>query len=70
MNVNLMIAHMEVNLGEYFSTFELFKKLIDVRKWVLVLYSLLVQWTVVNTKSVRSILLLHKKELHNPTEKN
>ena len=61
MNANLMIAHTEVKLGEYLSTFELFEKLIDVGKWVLVLYSLLVQWMVVNTKSVRSILLLHKR---------
>ena len=43
---------MEVKLGEYLSTFELFKPLIDVGKWVLVLYSLLVQWTVVDTESV------------------
>ena len=61
---------MKVKLGEYLSTFELLEKLIDVGKWVLVLYGLLVQWTVVDTKSVRSILLLHKKELHNPMEKN
>ena len=45
-----MIAHTEVKLGEYLSTLELFEKLIDVGKWVLVLYSLLVQWTVVDTK--------------------
>ena len=38
---------MEVKLGENLSTFELFKKLVDVGKWVLVLYGLLVQWTVV-----------------------
>ena len=54
-NANLMIAHTEVKLGEYLSTFELFEKLIDVGKWVLVLYGLLVQWTVVDTKSVCSI---------------
>ena len=52
---------MEVKLGEYLSTFELFEKLIDIGKWVLVPYGLLVQWTVVDTKSVRSILLLDKK---------
>ena len=52
-----MIAHTEVKLGEYLSTFELFEKLIDVGKWVLVLYGLLVQWTVIDTKSVCSILL-------------
>ena len=57
-----MITHTEIELGEYLSTFELFKQLVDVGKWVLVLDSLLVQWTVVNTKSVRSILLLHKCE--------
>ena len=60
-NTNLMITHMEIKLGEYLSTFELFKQIVDAGKWVLVLYSLLVQWTVVNTKSVRSILLLHKR---------
>ena len=57
---------MEVKFGEYLSTFELFEKLIDVGKWVLVLYSLLVEWTVVDTKSVRSILLLDKKNTTTP----
>ena len=66
MNSNLVIAHTEIKLGEYLSTFELFKQLIDVGKWVLVLYGLLVQWTVVDTKSVRSILLLHKKNSTTP----
>ena len=56
-----MIARTEVKLGEYLSTFELFEKLVDVGKWVLVLYGLLVQWAVVDTKSVRAILLLDKK---------
>ena len=65
-----MIAHTEIKLGENLSTFELFEKLIDVGKWVLVLYGLLVQWTVVDTNSVRSILLLEKKEHHNPMDKN
>ena len=41
----------EIKLGEYLGTFELFEQLIDVGKWVFVLDSLLVQWTVVNTKS-------------------
>ena len=62
----MMIAHTEVKLGEYLSTFELFKKLIDVGKWVLVLYGLPVQWTVVDTKSVRSILLLDEKNTTTP----
>ena len=61
-----MIAHTEIKLGEYLSTFELFEKLIDVGKWVLVLYGLLVQWTVVDTKSVRSILLLDEKNTTTP----
>ena len=47
-----MIAHTEVKLGEYLSTFELFEKLVDVGKWVLILYGLLVQWTVVDTELV------------------
>ena len=51
-----MIAHTEIKLGEYLSTFELLENLIDVGKWVLVLYGLLVQWTVVDAKSVCSIL--------------
>ena len=66
MNVNLMIAHTEVKLGEYLSTFELFEKLIDVGKWVLVLYGLLVQWTVVDTKLARSILLLDEQNTTAP----
>ena len=61
MNANLVITHTEIKLGENLGTFELFEQLIDVGKWVFVLDSLLVQWMVVNTKSVRSILLLHKK---------
>ena len=61
-----MIAHMEVKLGEYLSTLKLLKKLIDVREWILVLYCLLVQWTVVDTKSVRSILLLDEKNATTP----
>ena len=61
-----MITHTEIKLGEYLGTFELFEQLIDVGKWVFVLDSLLVQWTVVNTKSVRSILLLHKKNSTTP----
>ena len=65
-NVNLMITHTEVKLGEYLSTFELFEKLIDVGKWVLALYGLLVQWPVVYTKSVCSILLLDKKNTTTP----
>ena len=56
-----MIAHTEIKLREYLCTFELLKQLVDVGKWVLVLYGLLVQWTVVDTKSIRSILLLDKK---------
>ena len=62
----LMITHTEVKLGEDFSTFEFLEKLIDVGKWVLVLYGLLVQWMVVDTKSVRSILLLDKKNITTP----
>ena len=61
-----MITHTEIKLGEYLGTFELFEQLVDVGKWVFVLDSLLVQWTVVNTKSVRSILLLHKKNTRTP----
>ena len=57
---------MKVKLGEHFSTFELLEKLIDVGKWILVLYGLLVQWTVVDTKSVCSILLLYKKNTTTP----
>ena len=66
MNANLVIAHTEIKLGENLSTFELFKQLVDVGKWVLVVYSLLVQWTVVDTESVRSIHLLHKKNSTTP----
>ena len=54
-NANLMISHTEVKLGEYLSTFELFEKPVHVGKWVLVLYGLLVQWAVVDTKSVHAI---------------
>ena len=61
-----MITHTEIKLGEYLGTFELFEQLIDVGKWVFVLDGLLVQWTVINTKSVRSILLLHKKNTTTP----
>ena len=68
-NANLMITHTNVKLGEDFSTFELLEKLIDVGKWILVLDCLLVQWTVIDAKSVRAILLL-KKEHHNPMEMN
>ena len=56
---------MEIKLGEYLGTFELFEQLIDVGKWVFVLDGLLVHWTVINTKSVRSILL-HKKNTTTP----
>ena len=65
-NANLMITHTEVKLGENLGTFKLHEKLIDVGKWVLVLYSLLVQWAVVDTKSVRAILLLDKKNTTTP----
>src|SRR3954462_10837029 len=65
-NANLMITHTKVKLGEHFSTFKLLKKLIDVGKWVLVLDCLLVQWTVVDAKSVRTILLLDKKNTTTP----
>ena len=61
-----MITHTEIKLGEYLGTFELFEQLIDVGKWVFVLDGLLVHWTVINTKSVRSILLLHKKNTTTP----
>ena len=63
---NLMITHTEIKLGEYLGTFELFEQLVDVGKWVLVLYGLLVQWVVVDTKSVRAILLLEKKNTTTP----
>ena len=63
---DLMIAHTEIKLGEYLSTFELFEKLIDVGKWVLVLYGLLVQWTVVDTESVCSILVLDENNTTTP----
>src|SRR3954470_18790751 len=65
-NANLMITHTKVKLGEHLSTFELLKWLIDVGKWVLVLDSLLVQWTVIDAKSVRAILLLDKKNTTTP----
>ena len=65
-NVNLVITHTEIKLGEYLGTFELFEQLIDVGKWVFVLDGLLVHWTVINTKSTRSILLLHKKNTTTP----
>ena len=61
-----MITHTEIKLGEYLGTFELFEQLIDVRKWVFVLDGLIVQWTVINTKPVRSILLLHKNNTTTP----
>ena len=57
---------MEVKLGEDFSTFELLEKLIDVGKWILVLDCLLVQWTVIDAKSVRALLLLDKKNTTTP----
>ena len=62
----MVITHTEIKLGEYLGTFELFEQLIDVGKWVLVLDGLLVHRTVINTKSVRSILLLHKKNTTTP----
>src|SRR3954466_12643201 len=65
-NSNLMITHTKVKLGENFSTFKLLEKLTDVGKWVLVLDSLLVQWTVIDAKSVRAILLLDKKNTTTP----
>src|SRR3954469_7573091 len=65
-NANLMITHTKIKLGEHFSTFELLKKLIDVGKWVLVLDCLLVQWTVIDAKSVCAILLLDKKNTTTP----
>ena len=65
-NANLMIAHTEVKLGEYVGTFKLLEKLIDVGKWVLVLYGLLVQWAVVDTKLVHAILLHNKKNTTTP----
>ena len=61
-----MITHTEIKLGEYLGTFELFEQLVDVGKWVFVLYSLLVQWTVIDAKSVRAILLLDKKNSTTP----
>src|SRR3954469_3146832 len=65
-NANLMITHTKVKHEEYLSTFKLLEKLIDVGKWVLVLDSLLVQWTVIDAKSVRAILLLDKKNTTTP----
>ena len=65
-----MITHTEIKLGEYLGTFELFEQLVDVWKWVFVLDGLLVKWTVINTKSVRSILLLHKKNTTTPRRSN
>src|SRR3954468_24871323 len=65
-NADLMITHTKVKLGEHLSTFELLEKLIDVGKWVLVLDSLLVQWTVIDAKSVRVILLLDKENTTTP----
>ena len=41
-NANLVITHMDIKLGEYLGTFELFEQLIDVGKWILVLDCLLV----------------------------
>ena len=61
-----MITHTEIKLGEYLSTFELFEQLIGVGKWVFVLVGLLVHWAIINTKSVCSILLLHKKNTTTP----
>ena len=66
MNANLMITHTEVKLGEYLSALKLLEKLIDLGKWVLVLYCFLVQWTVVDTKPVHAILLLDKKNTTTP----
>ena len=65
-NANLMITHREGKLGEYLGTLKLLEKLIDVGKWVLVLYCFLVQWTLVYTVSFRSILLLDKKNTPTP----
>ena len=65
-NANLMITHTEIKLGEYLGTLKLLEKLIDVGKWILVLDCPLVQWTVVDTKSVRAILLLDKKNTTTP----
>ena len=64
-NANLVITHMEVKLVEYLGTFKLLEKLIDVGKWVLALYCLLVQWMVVDVESFRSILL-HKEDITTP----
>ena len=55
-----MITHTEIKLGEYLGNLELLEKLIDVGKWALVLYCFLVQWTVVDAESFRTILLLNE----------
>jgi len=60
-NVNLMITHPEIKLREDLSPFQLLKQLIDVRKWILVFGRLLIEWTVIDTESFRTILLLDEK---------
>src|SRR4051812_39345639 len=57
----LMIPHSEVQFGKDFGTFQLLKQLIYVGQWVLILYCLLVQRTIINTESIRTIFLLDKK---------
>ena len=63
-DVNLVIPHMEVNLGKHLCTFELLKQFIDVGKWVFILDCLLVQWAVIDAKSFCAIFLLDKKAPH------
>ena len=63
-----MITNTEVKLGEYLGTLKLLEKLIDVGKWVLVLYCLLVPWAIVKVGPCHPSS--RQKEHHNPMEKN
>lgn len=65
-NANMMITHPEIKLREDLSPFQLLKQLINVGKWILVFDRLLIQWTVIDIESFRTILLLDEKNSTTP----
>jgi hypothetical protein len=55
-----VIARLQIDLVEELGTLELVKKIVNLGDWVSVLDSDFIQGSIINTKPLRSILLLHQ----------
>jgi hypothetical protein len=61
MNLDLVIAGVDINLGEHFGSRLLIKQDVNVWKWILVLDGDYIEQSVIHTYTQLLVLLLYKQ---------